>query len=310
MYPSSAAPARGSFVRDQVQALQRLPGVEVEVFAFDSGGGSRYLGAARALRRRYRDGEFDIVHAHFGLTAWPALAVRGARHVVTLHGTDVINPRSRAVTFAALPFVDLIAPVSTSLAGLLSPRLVAGKLAILPCGVALDRFRPIPRADARAHLGLEPGRRYLLFPADPARPEKRFDRARAVAQEHCLLVLGRVEPGEVPLWVNAADAVLVTSDRESFGLSVLEALACDVPVLATDVGVAGEVLAEVPGTLGGPFSLPEWRSALESVLKDPDPRVNGRAVAERYSADRMAVRVLAAWQGLRPPDGSSPASRG
>ena len=303
MYPSAAAPGRGSFVRDQVEALARLPGVEVEVFAFEPGGGSPYPRAARALRRRYRDGQFDIVHAHFGLTAWAALAVRGARHVVTLHGTDVVNPRSRVVTFAALPFVDLIAPVSTSLASLLPPRLLAGKLAILPCGVAVDRFRPIPRPEARARLGLEIGPRYLLFPAAPDRAEKRFDRARAVAKDHRLLVLERVPPGEVPLWVNAADAVLVTSERESFGLSVLEALACDVPVLATDVGIAPEALAEVPGTFVGPFSVPEWRIALETVLKDADPRVNGRVVAERYSAQRMAERVLAAWQGLCPPDG-------
>ncbi|MBV9681314.1 MAG: glycosyltransferase [Solirubrobacterales bacterium] len=310
MYPSAAAPARGSFVRDQVEALRRLPDVEVEVFAFEPGGGSPYPRAARALRRRYRDGEFDIVHAHFGLTAWSALAVRGARHVVTLHGTDVVDPRSRVVTFAALPFVDLIAPVSSSLASRLPPRLVARKLAILPCGVAVDRFRPIPRPEARARLGLEPNRRYVLFPADPDRAEKRFDRARAVAQDHRLLVLGRVPPSEVPFWVNAVDAVLVTSERESFGLSVLEALACDVPVLATDVGIAPEALADVPGTFGGPFSLPEWRTALETVLKDPDPRVKGRVVAKRYSADRMAERVLAAWQGLRRPDGRRAASRG
>jgi teichuronic acid biosynthesis glycosyltransferase TuaC len=299
MYPSAAAPARGSFVRDQVEALRRLAGVEVELFAFEPGGGFPYPRAARALRRRYRDGEFDVVHAHFGLTAWSGLAIRGAAHVVTLHGTDVVVTRSRLVTLAALPFVDLVAPVSRSLAGLLPPRLVAGKLAILPCGVALDRFRPIPRAEARARLGLEPGRRYLLFPADPGRPEKRFDRARLVAGDHSLLVLGRVEPDEVPFWVNAADAVLVTSERESFGLSVLEALACDVPVLATDVGIAPEVLADVPGTFHGPFSIPEWHGALERVLADPDPRVEGRALAERYSADRMAERVLEAWQTLR-----------
>src|SRR5436305_5100309 len=258
MYPSAAAPARGSFVRDQVEALSRLPGVELEVFAFEPGGGSPYPRAARSLRRRYRGDEFDVIHAHFGLTAWPALALRGAPRVVTLHGTDVVNPRSRLVTLAALPFVDLVAPVSKSLAGLLPPRLVEGKVAILPCGIATDRFRPMSRAQARAQLGLEADRRYLLFAADPNRPEKRFDRAQAVAQDGTLLALGRVAPNEVPLWVNAADAVLVTSERESFGLSVLEALACDVPVLATDVGIASEVLSDVPGTYCGPFSVAKW----------------------------------------------------
>ncbi len=53
-----------------------------------------------------------------------------------------------------------------------------------------------------------------------------------------LLALGNVPPSDVPLCVNAANAVLVPSEREGFGLGVLEALACDVPVLATPVGIA------------------------------------------------------------------------
>src|SRR5579862_1097160 len=182
MYPSPAAPARGSFVRDQVQALSRLPEVELELFAFEPGGASPYPRAARALRRRYRGRRFDIVHAHFGLTAWAALAAPADRRAVTLHGTDLINPRSRAVTLAALPFMDLVAPVSEPLAALVPRRLASGeKLAVLPCGVDVGRFRPLPRDEARRELGLAPDGRYLLFPADPARPEKRVDRARAAA---------------------------------------------------------------------------------------------------------------------------------
>ena len=70
-------PALGPFVRDQVEALRRRDDLEVELFAF--GPGPRALaGAARALRTRYRGRRFDIVHAHFGLTAWPARA-RAAR---------------------------------------------------------------------------------------------------------------------------------------------------------------------------------------------------------------------------------------
>src|SRR4051794_13925200 len=83
MWPTASEPALGSFVRDQVDALRGLDGVEVEVFAFPPGG---YLRAARALRRLHRRERFDVIHAHFGLTAWPALALRGAPHVVTFHG--------------------------------------------------------------------------------------------------------------------------------------------------------------------------------------------------------------------------------
>jgi glycosyltransferase involved in cell wall biosynthesis len=113
-----------------------------------------------------------------------------------------------------------------------------------------------------------------------------------------LLALGRVDPTQVPLWVNAADAVIVTSERESFGLAVLEALACDVPVLATPVGVAPEVLSGVAGAWCGEYEPARWREALDRVLGAKDPRVDGRAVAEPYSAERMAERVAAAWRSL------------
>jgi teichuronic acid biosynthesis glycosyltransferase TuaC len=294
MWPSSAAPARGSFVRDQVAALQATPGVDVEVFAFPPRG---YARAARDLRRRYRRERFDVVHAHFGLTAWPALAVRHATRVVTLHGTDLRHPRSRRITSAALPRYDLVAAVSPELAREVPGAQEKRRVAVLPCGVDLDRFVPSDRAAARARLGLERDGRYLLLPADPARPAKRPDRAREIADATGaqLLTLGRVHPFEVPYWVNAANAVLVPSDHEGFGLAALEALACDVPVLATPVGNHPTALEGIDGTLCAPYDAEAWSAALRPHLEAADPRVDGRARAELWSARRMARRVLEAW---------------
>ena len=298
LYPSRQDPVRGTFVRDQVDALRRLPDLELELFTFKSLGASAYAQAAAAIRKRYRGASFDIVHAHFGLNVWPALAARGKAHGVTLHGTDLMHPRSRAITLAGLPFMDLVAPVSEPLEQLLPRRLIRGELAVLPCGVDTQRFRRIERRDARRELGLHEDGPYLLFAANPARPEKRHDRAVEVAGDTPLLVLGGIDPSQVPLWVNAANAVLVTSERESFGLAVLEALACDVPVLATPVGIAPEALAGIEGAYCGVFDVAVWRSALAPLIADPDPRVRGRSVAEAYSARRMAERVLDAWRRL------------
>jgi glycosyltransferase involved in cell wall biosynthesis len=299
MYPTPERPAFGSFVRDQVAALRRAGGATVEVFSFTPGGAGAYLDAARTLRRRYRGECFDVVHAHFGLSSWPALAAAGRVRVVTLHGTDLSHPRSRPVTLAGLRLVDLVATVSEPLADQI-PRWAAGrgKRAVLPCGVDTERFRPIPRVEARRALGLDPSGPCLLFPSDPARPEKRHDLALRAAGDTPLLVLRDVEPERVPLWVNAANAVLVPSDREGFGLAALEALACDVPVLATPVGVAPEALSGVDGALCAPFDAAVWRAALAPALQATDPRIAGRDRAERFSSDRMAARVLDAWREL------------
>src|SRR3954451_901153 len=166
MWPSPESPGRGSFVRDQVAAMRALGGADVELFAFPPKGYGR---AAVVLRRRYRHEHFDVMHAHFGLTAWPALAVLANARVLTVHGTDLRHPRSRRITRAALGRYDLVAGVSPELAAEIPGAGTRRRVAVLPCGVALDRFRPIPRTEARRRLGLDAPRRYLLLPADPAR---------------------------------------------------------------------------------------------------------------------------------------------
>lgn len=290
-------PERGRFVRDQVKALRTLPDLDVDLYEFPPG--ARALSkAARDLHRRYRGERLDVVHAHFGLTAWPALAVKAATRALTVHGTDVNHPRTREATRAVLPLMDLVAAASAPLASEIPGARARRRAMVLPCGVDMERFRPIPRAQARAELGLDPDAPYVLFAADSARASKRFDRAQALLGTTSLLTLGGIDPEQVPLWVNAANAVVVPSEREGFGLAVLEALACDVPVLATPVGVHAEALMGLEGTLCAPFDLAIWRTALEPHVQAKDPRVAGRIRAERFSAQRMAQRVAAAWRAL------------
>jgi teichuronic acid biosynthesis glycosyltransferase TuaC len=307
MLPDEAHPERGRFVRDQVAALRGLADLDVELHELAPGAAQLARGA-RELRRRHggpstfsrRPGvpPFDVVHAHFGLTAWPALAVPARVRALTVHGTDLRHPRTRIATAAVLPTIDLLAAVSAALVQEIPGASARRRALVLPCGVDTERFHPIARRQARAELGLDPERALLLFPADPARAEKRHDRAlelsRAAGVE--LVALGGIEPLQVPLWVNAANAVLVPSEREGFGLAVLEALACEVPVLATPVGIHAEALADVPGTLCAAYEPAIWQAALAPHLQAADPRVPGRAAAERFSAPAMAARVAGAWR--------------
>src|SRR3954447_25923106 len=112
MGPDAAAPGRGVFVRDQVAALRRLAGLEIVLDEAPPGAPALAALAGRCARRR----GFDIVHAHYGLSAWPALAVRGAKRVVTPHGADLRHPRTRRIALAPRPRLDLVATASASLA--------------------------------------------------------------------------------------------------------------------------------------------------------------------------------------------------
>src|SRR3954453_13731722 len=297
MYPSRRRPWLGPFVRDQVEAFRRRDDLDVELFAF--GPGPRALArAAASLRSGYGPPppRFALVHAHFGLTAWPALLARLGPVVVTLHGNDLLVRRSYVATRAALPFTALTAAVSRDFAGNLPGAGTRGRVAILPVGIDLARFRPIPRPEARARLGLDPAGPYLLFPHDPSRPLKRHDRALEGAGDVPLLTLGGVPPDQVPYWINAANAVLVPSAKEGFGLAVLEALACGVPALATPVGIHPVALKGIGYC--APWDREAWRAALAPHLAHPDPRIDGRARAELFSADAMAARVVDAWRDL------------
>jgi teichuronic acid biosynthesis glycosyltransferase TuaC len=299
MYPSPARPALGSFVRDQVRALQRIDGLDVRVHAFAPGGARSYLRAARDLRRAFAGERFDVVHAHFGLTAWPALAVKARHRLVTLHGNDLHHPRSRAITTAVLGRMDLVGTPTAEFAADVPGAGTTRTVALLPCGIDVERFRPLDRAAARAQLGLDRDGRYLLFPYDPARRVKHVERARALAGDDAqLLTLGNAAPEEVPLWMNAANAVVCPSEWETFGLACLEALACDVPVLARPTGAHTEALAGIAGAHCGEWDLVTWRAALAPHLATTDPRIAGRERALRYSADAMAARVATAWRWL------------
>lgn len=297
MYPSRERPWLGPFVRDQVEAFRRRDDLDVELFAF-SPGPRNLARAARTLRRRYKGRRFDIVHAHFGLTAWPAVLANLGPVVVTLHGNDLLVRRSYLATRAALPFTALTAAVSREFSQNLPGAGTRRRVAVLPVGIDLTRFRPIPRAEARERLGLDPDGPYLLFPHDPSRPLKRHDRAVEAAGDVPLLTLGGVPPDEVPYWINAANAVLVPSAKEGFGLAVIEALACGVPAFGTPVGIHPVALHGIGGAYCAEWDRDAWRDALRPHLEVPDPRVDGRARAELFSADAMAARVVDAWRDL------------
>lgn len=304
MYPSPSRPSYGVFVADQAAALRATGEADVEVFHWDARRRPwRY--ALAALELRLTRVQADVVHAHYGLSGVVALATpRRQPLVLTVHGRDCHHPVVKRLTSLVARRAAAVVAVSAELAAQ-CPFAVS---AVIPPGADLTAFRPLPRAEARARLGLDPSsaHRLLVFPADPARPEKRFADARALAERLALTrpgvelraVFGRPR-AEMPLWLNAADAVLVTSEREGYGLACVEALACDVPVLSTPVGVAPTLLAGVEGCLCAPFEASAWAAHIERLLGGGDPRVAGRAVAETQGLPVTARRLLRLYRELQ-----------
>ena len=160
-----------------------------------------------------------------------------------------------------------------------------------------SHYTPADRKAARVRLCLSGGVRYALFPTNPARPEKRFELARD-ALNHAGDLGHPVEPlvvynrphEEIPDYYNAADLLLLTSSHEGSPNVVKEALACNLPVVSTDVGDVRKVIGSSTNCHVTDETPDAIADAIASVLTDGN-RSNGRNAVADLASDRVADRV-------------------
>lgn len=321
------------FARRQAASLERQ-GVEVDLFHLGSRTSLLELAREwRRFRRRVRRVNPQVIHAHFGsMTAWfAACAVTLSRRrrplVITYRGSD-LNPTpvgegwrgglraaaGRALSqFAALRAAQIVC-VSRELRGRLWWRQEIA--VVMPSGVDGEVFRPQPRARARGRLGWSERERLVLFNAGYNPRLKRLDLARqAVALVQDLLddvrleVLdGRTPPDRVPELLNAADCLLLTSDREGSSTLLQEALACNLPVVSVNAGDSRERLAGVRHCAIVERNPAAIAAELARVLRVP-VRSNGREKIRDFSGQRIAGELFRIYLNLAGARGNLAAGR-
>ncbi len=321
IWPTPDRPYLAPFLVEQVAQLRRV-GVDVEVFAFRGGFSPRnYLRARLDLRRRYRRDAFDVVHAQFGQSgavAWPT----GKRPLlVTFRGSDlqgvvgtnggygvqgrVMRLLSRWVARKA----SRVVLVSRHLARFLPAEC---PYEVIPSGIDLARFQPIPRSTARERLGLPGEARLVLFGGKADQPVKRYELARlAVDQLPAelsaeLVGLEGVPHDEVPVHMSACDALLMTSRHEGSPNMVKEALACGLPVVSLPVGDVEERIADIDGcALCRSESPRDLAEALATVLA-ARMRVDGRAAVADVDHPVVTEKILNAYRTILDPGRKKP----
>ena len=303
------ASSEESFFTQQVDALE-AHGVECTTLVVrgdPSEGGARGM---RAYADTYRDllaesrESYDIVHANYGLVGPLALAQPVRPVVLTLWGSEVMgysNRLDRITRFAAKRSDAVIAPNDA-----VSQRLDCDH-EVVPFGIDLELFRPIDRVEARRRLGWDQSTQFVLFPYDTDRAVKDFERAqRVVAQSVVnaeLKPIHGIEYEEMPYVMNACDALLVTSKRESGPMVVREAAACNLPVVSTDVGFAADTLDGVENSYVCDTDS-ELVAALEEVLRSAG-RSDGRKRIEKLTTSRMASELHAIYRDLLSHDSTA-----
>ena len=259
-WPTEGSPNDVPFLVRQV-AFLRQAGVDVDVFHFRGGKNPlNYLRAWIAARNKLRRNHYDLIHAQFGQSALLALPKR-LPLVITVRGDDVegIVGRTgrytlagyilRIITRRVANWSDALIVVAPHLKRHFS-HLTAE---VIPSGLDLDLFSPTSKTEARQKLGLSLSKHLVLFVGNPEDPRKRFGLAKdAVAQldptlDVALIVAWNVRHSDVPMFMNACDALVFTSMHEGSPNVVKEALACNLPVVSVIVGDVPDRLLGVDG---------------------------------------------------------------
>lgn len=292
MWPGERHEYFGVFVQRQVESLRAVaPDWTFDVFTLGGYRGRKdYLAAVPRLRRQLTRG-YDVVHAHYGFSGATA-ALAGAKPlVITLHGGDVNIRWQKPITKAAARRAALVIAVSERLRDSYGDP----SLPVISCGVAMDEFRPIDRAEARARLGIPLDATVALFPAGTDVPIKDYPLFLEAMARCADVAPGGITPihlgvagQSVPDHMAAADVVVLTSKQESGPLVVKEAIACGIPVVAVDVGDVPMTLAGLPDCAVTTHDPDAIAAAVRRVLTSPG---RGRS-PEKDQARRRRVYEL------------------
>jgi len=319
MYPSAERPAAGTFVKQQVESLLAA-GIDVEVQAFDGAGSLKnYVRAGLEVRRRLRHEHFDLVHAHYGLTGLPACMQTKAPVVITYHGSDLLGEVDSAGNYTFRGRLKVLlgqilgrrVKERIVVASVLQRRLWGRSATVIPMGVDLEAFTPIPRAEARRRLDLPPDRRTVLFVANPANGVKRFDVAEAAVARLAeaghlvdLLPVFKARHDEIPVYMSACDVLVLTSNHEASPCVVKEALACNLPIVSVDVGDVAERIDGVQGCYLCRRS-PEDVAAKLAIALSFAGRTDGRQKVQEISLANTARSTIEVFSRALGPTADS-----
>ena len=292
IYPTPERPHKGTFVKPIVDSLL-ADGHKVEIVHPNPSRPMplRYLSATIQVFLKTLTGRFDIVHGHYGLwclvarmqwTTPVVAAYLGDDLLGTVTEDESISKKSLFVVRVSQWLCRHVEVVTVKSEQMKKASLTEDAV-VLADGINFDLFQPIPRADARTHLGWDQDKYYVVFANNPTIPVKNFKLAKA-AIEHLsergieaeLKVATGLPQAQVVQYINASNALILPSIAEGAPNVVKEAMACNIPVVATNVGDVEQVISQTEGCSVCARDAASMAKGLEKALLHTE-RTTGRA---------------------------------
>jgi len=260
------ATGRSPNVDVQAEGLVQA-GVDVSFFEIKGKGAKGYLKAVPALKKVLAKKNFDIVHAHYGLSGIVASLAGASPLVVTLMGSELQmnTPFRITMKFFSRNVWKKVIVQSEKMRSV-----VGGNAVVLPNGVDVQQFRCTDRHKAKEATGFKFGK-HIIWVSDTGRPEKNYKLAKETfalleSKNVFLDVVNDVPHAKMPDYFCAADVLLLTSLWEGSPIVVKEAMAAGLPVVSTDVGDVKELTAGVAGCFVTQADARQLAKALDEAL--------------------------------------------
>ena len=296
--PSPIVLAQGESIRKK--------GVSLEYFTINKKGLKGYLTECLRLRSFLKRNRFDILHAHYGLSAIVSLiAKQGEKLSVSFMGDDILgsNRSNGSITLTSRIFANvnsLLAKVVYDFSIVKSDEMLkkikSDNVTLLPNGVNVAHFYPEDRSTARERLELDHDKRIILFVSNPSRTEKNYTLAKeAVSKVNIpgvdLLTVYEVPQKTLAGYYNAADILILTSFHEGSPNVVKEAMACNCPIVSTDIGDVRWIMGETKGCFLTSFNVGDVADKITMALEYSalHGRTNGRERIFELGLDESSI---------------------
>ncbi len=279
-------------------------GLEVLYYGIKGKGKLNYLKNIKSLRKFIKGSNADIIHAHYSLSAIIAtIANTNKPMVVSLMGSD-----SQAGFFfrsIIKLFYSFFWNVTIVKSQNIKDNLAISKAVILPNGVDFKLFKPSDKTEARKKVNFSSDKKYVVFIADPTREEKNLklakesiDLLKKEKPVELFVVFGEngIDNNEIPDYLNAADALILTSTSEGSPNVVKEAMACNCPVVSTDVG---DVKAVIGNTVGCYVTSYDAKDIASKISKAVDHgKTNGRQDMAHLNSENIAAKLITVYSNI------------